>query len=49
MVEQIFGVLFVLAVTLTPAAVVAGVALLAWPRRSKTHDVSIGHGASAHA
>jgi hypothetical protein len=48
MVEQIFGALFVTTILAPAAAVVAGIALLAWPARTKTHDVG-AHGVSAHA
>jgi hypothetical protein len=45
MVEQIFGALFLATLFALPAAVVLGLALLAWPRRTD-RDVTVHHHAS---
>jgi hypothetical protein len=47
MVEQIFGTLFVLTLVAPVAAVVVGVALLAWPRGKVTRHVTISPHAHA--
>jgi hypothetical protein len=47
MVEQIFGALFVLTLVVPVAAIVGGVALLAWPRGKVARQVTVTR--QAHA
>jgi hypothetical protein len=47
MVEQIFGALFALALVAPVAAVVIGVALLAWPRGKVAQQLTISRHAHA--
>jgi hypothetical protein len=46
MVEQVFGTLFLITLFAPAATVVAGVALLAWPRRQPRQTTLVHH---AHA
>jgi hypothetical protein len=48
MVEQVFGTLFLVALFAPAATVVAGVALLAWPRRHP-RQTTLAHHAHARA
>ena len=47
MVEQIFGALFVLALVTPVVAVVAGAALLAWPRGQVAQQLTVSRHAHA--
>jgi hypothetical protein len=47
MVEQIFGALFILTLVGPAAAVVVGVALLAWPRGKDERHVTVSRHAHA--
>jgi len=49
MVEQVFGVLFVLTLVAPVAAIVAGVALLAWPRGNVGRRVTVSRQVHARA
>jgi hypothetical protein len=49
MVEQIFGALFVLTLVAPVVAVVAGVALLAWPGGKVARHVTVSRQEHAHA
>jgi hypothetical protein len=47
MIEQVFGALFLATLFVPAAAVVAGVALLAWPRRRAVHRAEMTQHAHA--
>jgi hypothetical protein len=49
MVEQIFGALFVLTLVAPVAAIVAGAALLAWPRGKVAQQMTVSRHAHAQA
>lgn len=49
MVQQLFGVLFGVSLVALVLVVPIGVAMLAWPRRTRTLPVGAPHGVSARA
>jgi len=49
MVQQLFGVLFGVSLVALVLAVPVGLVMLAWPRRTRTPQVEVPHGASVHA